>query len=158
MLFRRVVSEIYMDRDPRPSRERPLAADILLSFWHFHCSQPIESLQTIFFETVTEDNMDVARREIYQNMGLDLSERLTLRRRGHSREEKDAFKDIYNESKFGKCARTIVNQNENMRHSEIQVSRFQFVPKNDGGFYFHFIAVLKADSGSHHYGGHGRRQ
>lgn len=147
-----------MYRDPRPSRERPLAAAIFLSFWHSFLGQH-QALQKMYFETITEDALDDARKEIYLNMNLDLGQRLTLTRQSQSATKRAAFDKIYNRTPFGKCARTMVTQNQAMRDAGIEVSRFKFLPTDESGLYFHFVVEFGAGSAHrhHHHGGHGRR-
>lgn len=158
LLFNRVVKEIYMDRDPRPSRERPLAAAIVLSFWHLSLRQPIEALRKMFFATVTEDILDDARKETYDNMNKHRGQRLTVSRRGRDATERDAFDKIYKRTPFGKCARTMVRHNQAMKDAGIEVFRFTFLPINESIFYFHFLIEFRAGSTQHHHrGGHGRR-
>lgn len=147
-----------MDRDPRPSRERPLAAAIVLSFWHISLSQPIEALQKMFFETVTEDALDDARKEIYDNKRKYLGQKMTVSRRSEDATERDAFDKIYNRTPFGKCARTMVRHNQAMKDAGMEVRRFKFLPIDESGFYFHFLVEFRAASAHHHHhGGHGRR-
>lgn len=147
-----------MDRDPRPSRERPLAAAIVLSFWHTYLRQPIEALQKMFFETVTEDTLDDERKDIYPNMNKHLWQQLTVSRRGQDATERDAFDKIYTRTPFGKCARTMVRHNQVMKDAGIEVRRFKFLPIGESDFYFHFLVEFRAASTHHHHqGGHGRR-
>lgn len=163
--FHRVVKEIYMDRDPRRDpRERPLAADIFLSLWHSFLGQPIQSLRKIYFETVTENTLDSARRDIYEEMDVNLSDQLGLSCRSQDQTEQRAFHKTYNKTPFGKCAKTIVTQNQDMKRAGVKVYRFEFIPAEPSGFYFHFSVEFRAHStqhyhhgGHHHRRGHGRR-
>ena len=152
-----------MDRDPR--RERPLAAAVFLSFWHSFLGQPTQNLRKIYFETVTENTLDRVRREIYEDMRLDLSGHLALSCRGQDQTHQRAFDKTYNRAPFGKCAKTMVTQNEDMKRAGVKVSRFNFLPQDPSGFYFHFSVEFRAHSaqhhqhgGHHHGGGHGRRR
>lgn len=126
--FHRVVSEIYTDRDPRDHRQRPRAAAIFLSFWHYYLGQPIESLRTIFFHTVTEDTMYHMRPQIYRHMGCELWENLDIRRGGDYQGERDAFDLTYKQTKFGQCVKLMERKNQVMKDSGIKVAQFRFRP------------------------------
>lgn len=121
----RVVSDIYLDQDPRPSRARPLAADVFLSFWHKELGYPIEALQTLFFDTVQEISMDRELPTIYGLLRRDPSQPLSLRRESHGHKQ-EAFQITYCGTRFGRCARTIETQNKSMKDARIKVLRFKF--------------------------------
>lgn len=141
--FCRVVYEIYTVKDPRNSHNRPRAAAILLSFWHRELRQPIERLQTMRFQTVIEDTMDEKRLIIYGIMGKELGYALDIQRRSRSREEKTAFDLTCNETKFGRCAKLMETNNQSMRQAGIKISRFEFHPQDEGGFYFNFVVEFR---------------
>lgn len=150
--FKRIVTEMYTERDPRGERERPRAAAILLSFWHHHLRQAIQDLRTIFIPVVTDDSMDAVRQQIYGRMGLELGQRLVIRRGGEPG-ERDAFKKVSSKTKFGRCVRLIEEHNQAMKEAEIKVSAFKFNPRDEGGFYYDFVVEFRASS-RHHQGGH----
>lgn len=120
------MSHIYLDRDPRPSRVRPLAADIFLSFWHKLLGFPIENLRTLFFDTVEEDSMREMQPLIYLLLRKDPLQSVSLRRRSSDEDKQEAFTLAYQRTKFGRCARTMETQNQEMIDNGIQVSRFEF--------------------------------
>lgn len=160
--FHRVVSEIYTDRDPRDYRQRPRAAAIFLSFWHYHLGQPIESLRTIFFHTVTEETMDRTRRQIYRDLGYELWENLDIRRRGDYQGEREAFDLTCEETKFGRCVKLMERKNQVMKDTGIKVAQFRFLPQEESGLYYSFAVDFGMSSNHHHHhdhhGGHGRRR
>lgn len=141
----RFVSDIYLNRDPRPPRVRPLAVDILLSFWHKELGYPIENLRTLFFDSVQENSMDDALPDIYELLGRDLSQPLSLRRESHGPEE-EAFQLTYCGTPFGRCARTIETENQEMKQLGIKVLRFKFdvQPQNPSQpeFRYNFIVTF----------------
>lgn len=154
----RVVSEVYTDRDPRPSGERPLAADIFLSFWHFFMRQPIEYLRTLFLYTVQERTMNENREFIYGLMRKDnLGVKLSIRRGGNQEGETHAF-NLTNSTKFGICARTIERENEVMRYYGIKVSEFEFHPRDNLGDSYNVLIHFDVVPSHHqHHRGHRRR-
>lgn len=164
--FNRVVSEIYTDRDPRDYRQRPRAAAIFLSFWHYHLGQPIESLRTIFFYAVTEDTMYQLRPQIYRHMERELWENLDIRRGGEYRGERHAFDLTREETKFGQCVKSMERKNQMMKDTGIKVAQFRFRPRDESGFYYSFAVDFGMSSNQdhhhhhhhHHHGGHGRRR
>lgn len=153
----RVVTHIYTVRDPRPQGERPLAADILLSFWHYELGIPIEDLRTIFLEKVIEDSMRDVRPHVYGLRRKALSERLIIRRGGNRHGENDAFNLTYHATKFGRCARTMETQNLMMTELGIKVSHFEFGPRNANASSYNVIIEFAVDQGDHRpHGGHQR--
>lgn len=146
----RIVHEIYTVRDPRPVGERPLAADILLSFWYFCLGQPIESLRMLFLDTVQEDTMIKAIPVIYALMHkINLGQKLIVRRGGDLDGETHAFNLGFN-TKFGKCGRTMENENEVMRAFGNHVSCFEFDPRDLVGSSFNVIIYFEMDASYHH--------
>lgn len=147
----RVVSDIYLDRDPRPSRRRPLAADVFLSFWHKELGYPIEYLQTLFFDTVQEDSMDRELPTIYGLLRRYPSQPLSLRSGSHGHKQ-EAFQLTYCGTRFGRCARTIETQNGEMKTAKIKVLRFKFDvhPPSPAqpGFKYNFIVTFGKEQGS----------
>lgn len=126
----RVVSHLYTVRDPRRKGERPLASDILLSFWNPFLQIPIEHLRTIFLDTVREDSMKEVRPDVYGLRRKSLRERLSIERRGDRVGEKDAFNLTYAATKFGRCVRTMEKENIAMIAAKMKVSRFTYAPHN----------------------------
>lgn len=155
--FCRVVYEIYANRDPRDWRERPRAAAIFLSFWHHHLRQPIESLRTIIFQTVTEDTMEDLKPRIYGLMGYEGWEELDIRRRGGDPGEDAAFDLTCKETKFGRCAKLRETKNQAMKDAGIKISRFKFCPQNQSEIYFNFVVEFRGASSQQHHGGHRSR-
>lgn len=146
-----VVNEIYTGRDPRPKGERPLAADIFLSFWRFIADEPIESLRMLFLDTVQEVTMLEAIPHVYGLMHKEhLGEKLIVRRGGNLDGETHAFNLSYHGTKFGKCGRTMENENEVMRAFGIKISQFEFDPRNFLGTSFNVKVYFDVDP-SYHY-------
>lgn len=125
----RVVPHIYTIHDPRPKGQRPLAAEIFLSFWYYEIGAPIESLNTIFLQKVQENTMEAVRRHVYNLMGERLSERLLVQRGGSRYGENDSFELTYHTTKFGRCARTMETENLVMWEFGIKVAHFEFDPR-----------------------------
>lgn len=158
----RVVPHIYTIYDPEPKGQRPLAADIFLSFWYHELGVPIESLKTIFLQKVQENTMGEARRHIYNLMGEILSERLMIQRGGIRHGENDAFELTYHTTKFGRCARTMETENLVMREFGIKVFHFEFDPRpgdapdpHTGEPAYNVIIEFAVDHGHRHpHGGH----
>lgn len=154
----RVVYEIYTNRDPRDWRERPRAAAIFLSFWHHHLGQPIESLRTIFFQTVTEDTMCNLKSRIYGLMGYEGWEELDIRRRGGRPGEDAAFDLTCKETKFGRCVKLMETKNQAMKDAGIKISRLKFRPHNESELYYNFVVEFRGASSQQHNGGHRSRR
>lgn len=151
----RVVSHIYTVYDPRPKGQRPLAADIFLSFWYHELGIPIESLHTIFLEKVQEDTMREAREHVYGLRRKELSERLIIRRGGNLHGEIEAFELTYHTTKFGRCARTMETQNLVTREFGIRVSHFEFDPRTEDASSYNVLIEFAVDQGHHRpHGGH----
>lgn len=147
----RVVNEIYTNRDPRRKGRRPLAADIFLSFWRFSLEKPIESLRMLFLDTVQEVTMVDAIPYVYGLMHKeDLGQKLIVRRGGNLDGETHAFNLTYSGTKFGKCGRTMENENEVMRAFGIKVSQFEFDPRNSLGTSFNVKVYFDVDPSYHH--------
>lgn len=150
--FCRLVYEIFTIRDPRDYRHRPRAAAIFLSFWYHHLLQHIESLRTIFFQTVTERTMGVVRRQVYAKMGFELWEDLDIQRGGGRHGEVDAFDQICGETNFGKCVKLMETSNQAMKDAGIKVLFFKFRPHDDTGLFYNFAVELYMPSSHHHQG------
>lgn len=133
-LLGRIVIELYTDKDPRPSRERPRAVAVLLSFWHCFLRQRIEDLRSIFFHTTVEDTMEIKIPEIYACMGRQMWQGLEIRRDGGEPGEQDAFNKTLNETKFGRCARHMERHNQAMKDAGIEVTKFEFLPWEEGWY------------------------
>lgn len=130
----RIVIELYTDKDPRPSRERPRAVSVLLGFWHRFLRQRIEDLQSIFFQTTVENTMEIKIPEIYACMGRQLFQGLEIRRDGSEPGEEEAFEKTLNETKFGRCARHMQRHNQAMKDAGIEVVKFEFFPWEEGWY------------------------
>lgn len=129
----RVVSHVYTNRDPRHVGARPLAAEILLGFWGVFLGRGIEMLERIYCETVEDETVDDIRDVAYDWMYAGaLTNDLEIRCEGGSREEALTFDRIYNHTKLGRCARTMVTQNWDMVRFGIFVSQFAFRPHPEG--------------------------
>lgn len=158
----RVVPHIYTIYDPQPKGQRPLAADIFLSFWYHERGVPIESLKTIFLQKVQEITMEGVRRRAYSLMGERLSERLMIQRGGNRHGENDSFELTYHTTKFGRCARTMETENLVMWEFGIKVAHFEFDPRpgdppdpRTGEPPYNVIIEFAVDHGHHHpHGGH----
>lgn len=90
-------------------------------------------LATIYCETVEDETVDDIRDIAYDSMHAGaLTENLVIRRDGGSRREAQTFDRIYNDTKLGRCARTIVTQNWDMVNVGMFVSQFEFRPHPEG--------------------------
>lgn len=129
----RIVSHIYPNLDPRPATDRPRAADIFLGFWVVFLGRRIEKLQRIFFQNVEEDTMRDFRTMAFDLMrGGDFSNRLEISCDGDTEMETGIFNQLYNGTKLGRCARTMVTQNLDMLNIGMFVSQFVFEPHPSG--------------------------
>lgn len=81
----------------------------------------------------------------YNVMGREIGRPLRVRRRGDRPGEREAFRHTYNESKFGKCARTMVKWNHQMRSVSTKVHSFRFAPQDEYGYWFDFTVYLESD-------------
>ncbi|KAL1854487.1 hypothetical protein Daus18300_011408 [Diaporthe australafricana] len=142
-----VVSQVHLTRDRRPKGEKPLSADIYLAYWVYELGQPIISLRTLYFEEVEEPGMIDTRREAYGMMRKSFGHHLTMRRGGSKFGEAVVFKDIYDKTKFGRSARTIVQEFQEMRDAGIRVKSFTFLPQRVEGFrygdVFNFVVTFE---------------
>lgn len=114
---------------------------------------PIESLKTIFFESVEETSMINIRRDVYGLMRTSVSEGLIIQRQGDHLEETEAFNLTYRHTKFGRCVRTIEQENREMRQAGMKVSQIEFEPRDAEGVEFNVIFEFAADQSDQHHGG-----
>lgn len=86
-----------------------------------------------------------SREFVYNIMGRDSGRPLRIRRRGDRPGEKDAFKHICNDTKFGRCVRTMVKWNQLMRNVSTKIHSFRFLPQDEHGYWFNFTVYLESD-------------
>lgn len=137
----RIVTQLYTTRDDRGEAGRPLASDILLGFWKYTANQHLGNLRVIVSQNVEEPFTQRVREEVYGKMGQLILTGLSLRRTSHGA-EKDAFKDVKENSKLAKCARTIVEENPEMRQFNDRIFSFEFIPLGSRGRHFHWMVTL----------------
>lgn len=134
----RVVTQIYLDRDRRGRSERPLASDVLLSFWKYVAQRPVRSLKEIVFQTVEEPSTQEVRREVYTVLGENASTTVRLRPDNHG----ELFNRVLKDTKLGKCARTIAAEYIEMKDGHAQVAQFKFKAQDPHGYYFYLAVTL----------------
>lgn len=138
----RIVTQIYTERDERPPHSRPLASDIILSFWKYVIQQPVGWLDGIIFQTVTERSVVKARERVYRNLDRPLSDTLFIRK-GQEGAEGREFRRLLDDTKFGKCARTITTEYIEMKEVRARVVQFQFEPQEQRHQNFHFVVKFE---------------
>lgn len=143
--FLRVGTDIYPNWDPRPKGQRPLVADMLLSYWLHYLNFPIESLRKLFLDKVEEDTMNEMRPDVYGLMRKDLGQSLYIQRNGDQVEERAAFDMIYKDTKFGRCVRTIETENLGMLRAGIKVSHFEIEPRDYMGAGYNLTIAFQAE-------------
>lgn len=134
----RVVTQIYLDRDRRGRLERPLASDVLLSFWKYVAQRPVRSLKEIVFQTVEEPSTQEVRNQVYTVLGENASTTVRLPNTNGA-----MFNLVLSDTKLGKCVRTIAKEYIEMKEGHARVAQFTFKPQDSHGYFFHLVATLE---------------
>ena len=140
------MTQLYTDRDERPLRIKPLASDILLSFWkHIVGWQHVRTLSGIIFQTVEERTVRDAKRQVYHNLGAHRSDTVEL----HHSTDGPLFNIVHRDTKLGRCARTIAKEYIEMKEGLARVSGFRFIPQGNSRDHrrddFHLEVILEYD-------------
>lgn len=90
---------------------------------------------------------------MYAEMRLGPMAQLTLLPHDNIRLKREWFVEVFERSPFGKCGKTMVEQNRAMRRAGFYVSGFHFLPRDAAGRYFDFYFTLTPTSvhRSHHH-------
>ncbi|KAG6356391.1 hypothetical protein INS49_015779 [Diaporthe citri] len=140
----KIVTQLYLDRDTRGEVRRPLASDVLLSFWKHFAQKPVRSLREIIFQTVKEPSTKRVRDHAYRV--LQKGSLRTVRLRSQSGGiEGEEFDRAHGEAKLGKCVRTIATEYIEMKEGHARIVQFKFVPHGPRGADFHFVVALDYD-------------
>lgn len=141
MKLLRIVTQLCLDQDPRGPDRRPLASDVLLSFWKYVAGRPVISLRGIIFQTVEETGTVHITAQVYRNLGQARTVNLGLRR--HSEEtEKAEFDRVHKGTKLGRIVRTMATEYIEMKEVNARVENFDFVPHSSRGRKFHLVVTF----------------
>lgn len=143
MKLLRIVTQIYTHRDRRPTHQRPLASDILLSFWKHEAGQPVRSLSGVLFQTVEEPSVRDVRRLVYQKLNQDLSTPLPLGRNNGNPNERREFHRVHDDTRLGRCVRTMAKEYIEMKEHRFEVGNVEFIPQGRRGHDFHLLVMLQ---------------
>lgn len=130
-----------MDRDDRDADHRPLASDVLLSFWKYVAQQPVRSLRGIMFQTVEEPGTQHVKRRVYTNLDKRSSRAVSLSCRSQGA-KKAEFDRVHDYTKLGRCVRTIATEYVEMKDARAAITEFEFVPQDPRGNLFHLVVTL----------------
>lgn len=137
-----MIDQINTERDSRDWRLRPLASDVLLSFWKYEAKLSIESLRGVVFQTVENPNTQRVRGEVYRNLNMDLSEPLLLDRDTNNEAKEREFCRVRDESKLGRCMETLATEYIETKQCRFEVASIGFAPWAHGDG-FHLVVMLR---------------
>lgn len=80
---------------------------------------------------------------MYRNLNIDLSENVILDRDTNEADEEREFRRTRDDSKLGRCVRTLATEYIETKEHRFDVGSFEFIPKGHHGAGFHLAAKLR---------------
>lgn len=136
----RIVTQLQLDNDRRS--DRPLASDLILSFWKYTLEQPVRSLRGIIYQIVEEQTTKAVKEQVYRSLHQMRSTPVSLSRHGDEA-ERDEFDRVRKETKLGRCANTIATEYIEMKEVRARVTQFDFMPQDRRGELFHLMVEIE---------------
>lgn len=131
---------LYPYRDPRSNR--PLASEVLLTFWKHVIGQPVRSLRGVMFHFVEESTTIDVRQHVYRALHQMRSAPLSLNRHGDESEMIE-FDRVRKDSKLGRCVDTMTTQYIEMKGVRARIEQFNFIPEGRRGESFHLEVIIE---------------